>query len=154
MDELQKQFKSDGSSVFLEEPDMTTNDSYVALLEKRASADGYGPHESVPSEYNNGADVSTSEHEANKEDHRAYLHSIFSQAGAVQSNQSAELKKLFPNMPKDTIVSNPLIKVGRNTFFAALHGYDGTMKVASSIHREIAFKAFCDELEKIAAARG
>lgn len=127
---------------------MTTRDSYIALLEKRAASNGDALSHSAPP--TDSVEASTKDHNANKADHNAYLHSIFSQAGAVQSNQSTELKKLFPNMPNGTIVSNPLIKVGRDTFFAALNHHGNSMKIASPIHIEIAFNAFCDELDKIA----
>ena len=131
---------------------MTTRDAYVALLEKRASSEGDALHESVPQV--NNEQVAVQELGQNQEDNRAYLHSIFSQAGAVQNNQSAELKKLFPNMPSGTTTRNPLIKVaGRGAFFSLMQNHGKFMKVASPIHREVTFNAFCDELGRIHSSR-
>lgn len=130
---------------------MLTRDYYVALLEKRASenlpdeAPGVNPPPVLDS-----AQVTTNEHNKNLADNREYLHGIFPNAGEVESNQSATMKKLFNNLPKDTITSNPLIKVAREMFFGAIES-GGLMKTAAPIHREVAFSAFCDELEKIAA---
>lgn len=130
---------------------MTTRDAYVALLEKRATTEGDVLHEAIPS--NNSAESIDQDHDRNRLDHRAYLHSIFSNAEAVQNNQSSELRKLFPGMPSGTTTSNPLIKVAyRSTFFAVL-GNGNFLKTASPVHIEVAFNAFFDELTKIAEAR-
>jgi isopentenyldiphosphate isomerase len=131
---------------------MTTRDAYVALLEKRATSEGDALHESVPAV--DSAQVATQEHNKNQEDHRAYLHTIFSNAGDVQTNQSAEVKKLFNNIPKDAVTSNPLIKVARAPFFSILQTHGNFLKTASPIHAEVAFNAFADELHKISAAKG
>jgi hypothetical protein len=131
---------------------MTTRDAYVAFLEKRATSEEDALHESIPSI--DSAQVATQEHNKNQEDHRAYLHTIFSNAGAVQTNQSAEVHKLFSDIPKDAVTSNPLIKVARAPFFAALEAHGKFLKTASAIHAEVAFNAFCDEFYKISAAKG
>lgn len=128
---------------------MTTRDAYVALLEKRATSEGDVLHESIPP--NDSYDAANQEHRKNQEDHRTYLHSVFSNAEAVQTNQSAEVKKLFNNIPSGASTSNPLLKVARAPFFAALEAHGNFVKSASPIHREVVFSAFCDELEKIAA---
>lgn len=130
---------------------MTTRDAYVALLEKRATSEGDALHEAIPS--NDSAESIDQEHNKNREDHRSYLHSIFSNAGAVQSNQSSELKKMFPGMPSGTTTSNPLIKVAfRHIFLSALDTRN-LLKTASPVHLEVAFNAFFDELEKIAVTQ-
>lgn len=129
---------------------MTTRDAYVALLEKRATSEGDVLHEAIPS--NNSAESIDQEHDKNQEDHRAYLHSIFSNAEAVQSNQSSELKKMFPGMPSGTTTSNPLIKVAFRQIFLDAMDNRNLLKTASPIHIEVAFNAFFDELEKIAMA--
>ena len=127
---------------------MTTRDDYVALLEKRAASEGDVLTDSIPP--NDSAEATTQDHNKNREDNRAYLHSIFSNAAAVQSNQSAELHRLFPNAPSNTTTSNPLIKMAfRTVFFNALDN-GNLLKAASPIHLEVAYDAFVDELEKIA----
>lgn len=126
---------------------MTILDSYLDLIEKRANSGEDALHESIQS--NNSAESIDQEHSRNREDHRSYLHSVFSNAGAVQTNQSSELKKLFPGMPKDTSTSNPLIKVAlRNVFLDSMNDRDFS-KTASPVHLEVAFNAFIDEIEKI-----
>lgn len=131
---------------------MTTRDAYVALLEKRAASEGDVFNESIPP--NDSVDSITQDHNKNREDHRAYLHSIFSNAGSVQSNQSAELNRLFPDAPSNTTTSNPLIKMAfRGMFFGALNN-GNLLKAASPIHLEVAYDAFVDELEKIAQVKG
>jgi len=137
---------------------MLTRDPYVALLEKRAELyDVYqdpqsASHAPTAVPENDSAASTVQEHNRIKEDNRNYLHQIFPNAGAVQENQSAHLKKLFNDIPKDAIISNPLIKVARDLFFGAIqHGE--FLKTASPIHVEMAYRSFCDELEKIAALK-
>lgn len=126
---------------------MTIRDAYLNLIEKRANSGEDALHEAIPS--NNSAESIDQEHNRNREDHRSYLHSVFSNAGAVQNNQSGELRKMFPSMPKDTSSSNPLIKVAlRNVFLDSVANRDFS-KTASPIHLEVAFNAFVDEIEKI-----
>lgn len=131
---------------------MTTRDAYVAILEKRAASEGDVLHESISP--NDSYDTANQEHRRNQEDHRAYLHSVFSNAGSVQTNQSAEIRKLFNNIPSGASSSNPLIKIARDPFFAALEEHGNLVKAASRVHREVAFSAFCDELQKIAQVKG
>lgn len=130
---------------------MTTRDAYVALLEKRATSEGDVLHEAIPA--NNSAESIYTEHGKNQEDHRAYLHSVFSNAGAVQDNQSKEFKKLLPGMPSGTTSSNPLIKVAFRTVFAAALDKGNFLKLASPVHLEVAYDAFVDELQKISSAK-
>lgn len=127
---------------------MLTRDSYVALLEKRAAESDI---ESV--QHIDSAQVTTSEHNSNKEDNRQYLHGIFPNAGEVQSNQTATVKKLFNNT-KDAITSNPLMKLAeaRRVFFGAINA-NGMAKTASPMYLELMFSSFKDELEKIAALK-
>lgn len=121
---------------------MFTRDAYVALLEKRAT----DTESSV--EPNDSAEATAMEYRKNLEDNRQYLHGIFPNAGEVQANQSATIKKLFDNLPSGTIVGTPLLKVARAVFFEAIS--QGHVKTASPIHAELSYRAFCDELEKIA----
>ncbi len=127
---------------------MTVREYCASLLEKSANAaEGGAVHESIPQPDN--VESSTTDHDRIMEDSRSYLHSLFSRAGAVQSSQTAEFKKMF-SVPQGTITSNPLIKVAfRKVFFQSLEDAS-LLKTASSIHREIVFNAFADELEKIA----
>lgn len=128
---------------------MLTRDSYIALLEKRASAES-----SIPP--NDSAEATTQEHNNNKEDNRQYLHSIFPNAAEVQSNQSATIKKLFSETSGKTITSNPLLKLGsavfktisREPFINAINE-TSFFKNASPLYIELAYGAFCNELEKI-----
>jgi hypothetical protein len=137
---------------------MTTRDAYVALLEKRAELfDVYkdpqsasGAPTAVPE--NDAAASAAHEHNQNKSDSRDQLHTLFANAGAVQSNQTEHLKKMFHDLPKDTVTRNPLIKMARAAFFDAV-GQGEILKTASPIHIELAFSSFCDELEKIAALK-
>lgn len=127
---------------------MTVRDAYMAFLEKKAASEGDTLHEAIPP--NDSEQTASQEHARNQEDHRAYLHSIFSNADAVQNNQSADIRKLFDNIPKDITSSNPLLKVAfREVFFGALPN-GNFLKTASPVHIEVAFNAFFDELEKIA----
>lgn len=127
---------------------MSLRDYYEAWVEKTANAaegDSLAEAESPP----NNAQSTTADHHRIMEDDRNYLHSIFSQAGAVQSNQSAEIKKMF-SLPHDTVTSHPLIKTAyREIFFEAAEDVP-FLKTASAVHREVAFNAFIDEIEKIA----
>jgi hypothetical protein len=123
---------------------MLTRDRYVALLEKRAADES-----SIPP--NDSAEATTQEHNRIKEDDRQYLHNTFSKAEEVQSNQTATMKKLFPSLPGHTITSSPLLKVARAVFDEALQ--NGAIKTASPFYAELAYRSFCDELEKIAAIK-
>lgn len=137
---------------------MLTRDQYVALLEKRASEHLDPLHESIAP--NDSAELMTQQQNQVHADDRDYLHSVFAHAAAVQNNQSSELKKLFPGMhasshpdshKRDVVTSSPLIKVARDTFFAAIEETN-FLKTASPFHLELAYRSFVEELEKIAAA--
>lgn len=126
---------------------MLTRDSYVALLEKRAADTAESSIEP-----NDSAEATAIEYRKNMEDNRQYLHDIFPNAGEVQANQSATIKKMFDNIPSGAIVGTPLLKVARAVFFEAINR--GHVKTASPIHAELSYRAFCDELEKIANLAG
>lgn len=126
---------------------MLTRDSYVALLEKRAADAAESAIEPTDS-----AQLTTQQYNQNMADSREYLHSAFSNAGAVESNQSASVKKLFENIPSGAIVGTPLLKVARAIFDEALER--GAIKTASPIYAELSYRAFVNELEKIAAMKG
>ncbi len=125
---------------------MLTRDSYVALLEKRAADAAESAIEPTDS-----AQLTTQQYRENMADSREYLHGAFSQAGAVEGNQSATVKKLFNNIPSGAIVGTPLMKVARAIFDEAVE--KGVIKTASPIHAEVAYRSFIDELEKIAALK-
>lgn len=130
---------------------MTTLDNYVALLEKRATSEAEVLHDSVPP--NDSAEATTQEYNKNMADNRQYLHGVFGRAGAVESQQSAMVGKLFSNVPKGAISGHPLMKVAsREPFFEVVQRNGNFMKTASPFHLEVAYNAFCDELTKIATA--
>ncbi len=126
---------------------MITRDSYVAFLEKRAADAAESAIEPTDS-----VQLTTQEYRKNREDDRQYLNSIFPNAGEVQSNQSATVKKMFDSIPKDAIVGTPLLKVARAVFFDAVNS--GRIKTASPIHAELVYRSFANELEKIANMGG
>lgn len=125
---------------------MLTRDSYVALLEKRAADAAESAIEPTDS-----AELTTQQYRQNLADNREYLHGAFSNAAAVESNQTASVKKLFNNIPSGAIPGGPLLKVARAIFDEAVE--KGKVKMASPIHAEVAYRSFLDELEKIAALK-
>lgn len=126
---------------------MLTRDPYVALLQKRAAEES-----SIPS--NDSAEATYQEYSKNMEDNRQYLHGLFDQAGSVQSHQTSEIKKLFPSAEGQKISGHPLLKVAtdRTVFFVAVE-QGQLLKTAAPIHLEVAYQAFMDEIEKIAALK-
>ncbi len=130
---------------------MLTRDSYIALLEKRASDES-----SI--QPNDSAEATVQEHNRNKEDNRQYLHGIFPNAGEVQTEQGRDVRKLFSSIPSHAITSNPLLKLAllkeasRDTFFGAFQRAN-LLKTASPLYLELAYGAFTNELEKIANLR-
>lgn len=125
---------------------MLTRDSYVALLEKRASAE-VGPETSVPA--NDSAEATNAEVAKTRADDHTYLSGLFTKAEAVQSDQSSTMKHLFPGAEGTKVYGNPFIKAA---FYRGIRERN-LLKTASPIHCELAFNSFCDELEKIASAR-
>lgn len=126
---------------------MITRDAFVAALEKRA----FEAPESIPA--NDSAQATVEQISKNRDDNRDYVHGIFSNAGAVQTQQTEEAKKLFPSTEGTKFSGNLLMKVARNTFFSVM-GQGNFLKTASPMHIELAYTAFTDELEKIATAHG
>jgi len=120
---------------------MLTRDFYIATLEKRAS-------EEVS---NDSQETALSEFENNKKDNKAYLTSIFDNSGAVEKAESREAGKLFPGK-EDKESGYVFMKVARALFDSALAEVEplALLKTASAAYREVAFHAFCEELEKIA----
>lgn len=126
---------------------MSLRDYYEALVEKTANAaEGDSLVEAVSPP--NNVQSTTADHRRIMEDDRNYLRAVFSRAGDVQNTHSAEVKKMF-SLPHETITSNPLIKIAyREVFFDAVEDVP-FLKTASAVHREVAFNAFIDEIEKI-----
>jgi len=117
---------------------MITRDSYIAKLEKRAMETDLevDPVKNVESQYHK-----------NMEDNRSTLTTLFSRAGDVQTNQSAEARKLFPGAEGQKESGNPLMKVARAQFMEAVSNKD-----LSPIYKELAFQSVCDEMQKLAKA--
>lgn len=113
---------------------MQTRDLYVALLEKRAS---------------DGQETALEEVAANRADSGSYLGGMFSQAGNVKSTDSKLVGKLFPGK-EEKETGNHLLKVAHALFEQALPQVT-LLKTASPMYREVAFRSFVDELEKIGA---
>ncbi len=124
---------------------MLTRDSYIALLEKRASMES-----SIPP--NDSAAETHEEFKKNQADNREYLHSIFNTAGAAADNMQ-NIKKSFGDLSDKTVIGHPLLKVANREFFFSTMQSNELLKTASPLHIEVAFSAFCDELEKIAALK-
>lgn len=130
---------------------MLTRDSYIAILEKRASDET-----SIP--LNDSAEATIQEHNRNKEDNRQYLHDVFSNAGEAQSEQGKDVRKLFANATSRTITSNPLLKLAhsknaiRESFFGAFQNAS-ILKTAAPIYLELAYSSFNNELEKITSSK-
>lgn len=125
---------------------MLTRDNYIALLEKRAMDES-----SVPE--NDSAKTTVSEYDQNRADQSQILHSLFNQAGSVQSEMTATGKKVFANAEGTKISGHPLLKMAsRNAFLAAVQNRN-MFKTASAVQLEVAYNAFKDELEKIASKR-
>jgi hypothetical protein len=120
---------------------MLTRDFYIATLEKRAA-------EEAP---NDSQETALSEFASNMKDNRAYLTGIFDNAGAVEKTDSREAGKLFPGKTEKES-GYVFMKVARALFDEALVNAEtnGLLKTASPAYREVAFHAFCEELEKIA----
>ena len=118
---------------------MLTRDSYIAILEKRASAE----------DSQDNVDVANKEVSSIKSDSRDYLGGLFSRASDVQNNQSKTVSKLFPGNSKKEY-GTVLMKTAHTVFIESMVGR-GLLKTASPAYTEVVFRGFCDELEKIAA---
>lgn len=81
----------------------------------------------------------------NMEDHRSYLKEVFNRTDSVESEMGSEFRKLFPNAPASKESGHPLLKIARATFMDVIS--DSGL---SPIYSELAYRSFCDEIEKIA----
>lgn len=125
---------------------MLTRDPYVAALEKRAFQEWA---ENEADEKSNWAvNAANREHEKIKSDSRQQLGELFSNAGGLESEATKTVKELFPGAEGDKETSSPFIKVARHCFNSTT-----MLKQASPIYKELVMRSFCDELEKIDAAR-
>lgn len=125
---------------------MLTRDSYVALLQKRAAE----AESSIPDVNSN--DDALEDFKKIQTDSREFLHGLFNHASAVESQQSAEAKKIWSGTDGTKVSGNPLMKVAMRQYFQSVLLENGLMKTASPFQKELAFNSFFDELEKIAGA--
>lgn len=121
---------------------MLTRDSYIAILEKRATAEG--PVDNV--------EAAMKEVSSIQSDDKAYLGGLFTRADDVEKNQSKTISKLFPGESKKE-PGAVLMKAAHYEAFVAAMGEHELLKTASPAYNEIVFRGFCDELEKIAALK-
>lgn len=122
---------------------MLTRDFYIATLEKRAS--------DTPAD---SAELIQQQYDASIKDDRAALGQYFDNAGSIQKEQGRTVDRLFPGKSKsvEKVYGGPLLKVARELFNQAWPEIEGgLMKTAEPSYREIAFRAFAEEIEKIAA---
>ncbi len=123
---------------------MFTRDQYIAALEKRASDEG-------PQDAHREAE---SERKSNMADSRETLGKLFSGTGEVEKAEGKYIGKLFPGDAKKES-GYPMMKVARQLFDDAVSKVPFfTMKLASDAYREVAFRSFVTELEKLAAWAG
>lgn len=121
---------------------MLTRDSYIAILEKRASSEG--PIDNV--------DVAMKEVNSIQNDDREYLGGLFTKAHDVEKGQSKMVSKLFPGDSKKE-PGAVLMKTAHYEAFIEAMGEHELLKTASPAYNEVVFRGFCDELEKIAALK-
>lgn len=114
---------------------MYTNDRYIAMLEKMATDDT-----------EDNARVASKEYNSNRSDNRRYLGSLFTRADEVESQMTAAAGKVLGQKNES---GSPFIKVAREAFDQAMP----LSKTASATYREVAFRSFVSELEKLAALK-
>ena len=119
---------------------MLTRDHYIAILEKRAADESAASYDAV--------EVADKEIASNSQDNKAYLGTLFDNTSSVQRHQTKQLDKLLPGKtPKETAA--PLIKAAARELFDSALSEAGLLKTASPAYREVAFRSFCSELEKL-----
>jgi hypothetical protein len=119
---------------------MFTNDRYVAMLEKMASDD---------SDTEDNASIARKEYNSNRKDNRAYLGSIFNKADEVEQQMTSAAGKVLDAKNES---GSPFIKVARAAFDQS-YAQTEFSKIASDTYREVAFRSFVSELEKLAALK-
>ncbi len=123
---------------------MLTRDFYIATLEKRAA-------ETTPAD---SAEMAQQQYDATVKDDRSTLREYFDGAGTVERQQGQAVGKYFPGKHKgvEKVYGGPLLKVARQLFNEVWPQVeDGLMKTASPQYREIVFRSFYNELEKLGA---
>ncbi len=119
---------------------MLTNDRYVAMLEKRAADEA---------EADDNATTALKEYNSNRSDSRRYLGGLFSRADEVEKQMTSAASKVLESKNQS---GSPFIKVARDLFEAGLEQTNFS-KTASPTYREVAFRSFVNELEKLAAVK-
>ncbi len=122
---------------------MFTRDFYIATLEKRAA-------EAAPAD---SVELASKQRDEIVTEDRSTLKGLFDTASNAQKDSTALASKLFPSKAKDVDKQsgNPMMKVARELFNRAWpHVEDGLIKTASPAYREVAFRSFYSELEKLA----
>lgn len=114
---------------------MITRDTYIALLEKRASEDNL--------------QTAMSELSSNRTDSNDRLKKLFDNSSSVEKTDSKHVGKLFPGKSKKE-VGNELMKIARDLFKSALTETE-LLKTSEPAYVEVAFRGFLRELEKIGA---
>ena len=118
---------------------MLTNDRYIAMLEKMAGDEN--------SEDN--SETARKEYNANRQDNRRYLGGLFSRADEVEQQMTSAAGKVLEGKNE---TGSPFIKVARALFEQAFAQTE-FVKTASPTYREVAFRSFASELEKLAALK-
>ncbi len=125
---------------------MLTRDFYIATLEKRAA-------EAAPAD---SAELAQQQYNATVKDDRAILKEHFDEASAVERQQGQTVGKLFPGNNKgvEKVYGGPLLKVARQIFDECWPQIEEGMltKTAAPFYREVVFRSFYNELEKLGAA--
>lgn len=117
---------------------MFTNDRYVAMLEKMASG-----------EENDNTQIARKDYNENRQENRRYLGTLFDRADEVERQMTSAVHQATSSRNES---GSPFIKIAReafNGFFADT----GFSKTASPTYREVAFRAFAGELEKLASQK-
>lgn len=117
---------------------MITNDRYIAMLEKMAG------------EEEDNSSIARKEYDANRQDNRSYLGSLFSRAEEVERQMTSDAGRVLSNKTES---GSPFIKVAARQLFDELIADGQWAKTASPVYREVALRSFTSELEKLAALK-
>lgn len=93
------------------------------------------------------AEIARREYHANRSDNRRYLGGLFTKADEVEKQMTAAAGKVLEHKNDS---GSPFIKVARDAF-EEMFSRTGMAKTASPTYREVAFRSFANELEKLAS---
>lgn len=117
---------------------MLTNDLYIAQLEKMAADE-------------DNAQIADKEFRSNRNDSRRYLGDLFNRADEVEKQMSSAADKVVSGKKES---GSPFIKEAARELFTEIISGGAWSKTASPHYREVAFRSFLSELEKLAATNG